>query len=110
MSGRGPRWITKPTFTVQITGNPNKTYGYVTINETAYTAEAILKVNHHQTISVTVSGYDIYAQRNCEITLNGTIVQSGKGTYTFSLESDVIIDLERHGTSYPYYTCSITTK
>lgn len=42
--------------------------------------------------------------------MDGAIVQNGAGTYTFSLESDVIIDLEKHGTSYPYYTCSITTK
>lgn len=110
MSGRGPRWITKPALTVQITGNPSKTYGYVTINETDYTAEAILKVDRHQTISVTVSGYDVYVQSNCEITLNGAIVQSGKGTYTFNADSDVIIDLVRNGSSYPYYTCSITTK
>lgn len=110
MSGRGPRWITKPTFTVQITGNPMRNYGYVTIDGTDYTAEAILKVYRHQAVNVTISSHDVTQDKNCKITMDGAIVQNGAGTYTFNLESDVIIDLEKHGTSYPYYTCSITTK
>lgn len=87
-----------------------KNRGYVTIDGTDYTAEAILKVNRHQAVNVTISYSDITQNAKCKITMDGAIVQSGAGTYTFSLESDVIIDLEKHGTNYPYYTCSITTK
>ena len=110
MSGRGPRWITKPTFTVQLTGTPVKTYGYVTVDGTAYTAETVLQVDRHQTISITVSGYNSTQYKSCEITQNGEIVQSGAGTYTFNVESDVVINFVKHGTSMPYCTCSITTK
>ena len=112
MSGRGPRWITKPTFTVQLSGSFSKTQGYATINGVKYAEETTLQVLRHQTVSVTVSGSSSNASK-CKVTLNGETVQSGAGTYELTVDSGMVITFEGPHAGVQaayYYTCSITTK
>ena len=112
MSGRGPRWITKPTVIVQLLGTFHTNRAYATIGETKYTEETTLQVRRRQSVSVTVDAGS-YAKDKCVITLNGATVQSGNGTYAFELTSDTTISFEGYNTGNSmsaYYTCEITTK
>lgn len=113
MSGRGPRWIKKPTFTVQLAGHFSETIGYATINGVKYAEETTLQVLRHQTVSVTVGSGSSTNAGKCEVTLNGEIVQSGAGTYELTVDSGMVITFEGPHAgvqSAYYYTCSITTK
>lgn len=113
MSGRGPRWIGGPKwpkYTVNISGYLNGNYGYATIDETEYTEKTTLKVKRYTEIQVYVSSYSSSLRENCQVTFNGTVVQSGAGLYTFIAKSDIAVEFTRtkSGSTY-YYTCDITT-
>ena len=112
MSGRSPRWIKETVFLVQITGAFSSNNAYAEIDGTKYTAETTVQVPRHCSSSVTV-GAGTYATKYCQVTLNGEVVFSGEGTYTFTIDSDTVILFERHGSganSSIGYSCSITTK
>lgn len=114
MSGRSPRWISvkkAPTgFTVAITGTLNATYGYVTINGTKYTSAAEVQVNAGDEISVYVASNNTRYNSFCWVQKDGTQVQTGSGTYTFTAEQNATIAFTRNQLrQYYYWTATITT-
>lgn len=113
MSGRGPRWIsvkkTPSEFTISIKGTLNATYGYVTIDGTQYSAAAEVVVAPNTPIEVMVGTQWGQYNNSCQITLNGTVVQSGYGSYQFNAEADATITFTKSGGTRYYFTCAITT-
>lgn len=111
MSGRSPRWISVKTgFTIKTTGTFDATRGYVTIAGTKYTSAAEVQVNAGDEISVYVDASAMAASRQCWVQKDGTQVQNGSGTYTFTAEADATINMTRNVSGrYSYYTCTITT-
>lgn len=112
MSGRSPRWIKKPVFLVQITGAFQASKAYAEIDGTKYTAETTVQAPRHCVASVTVGG-GTYAKNYPQVTMNGDVVLTGEGTYTFSVNSDTEILFTYNGgetSSWGAYKCDITTK
>lgn len=96
------------TKTVTLAGSFNLTYGYVSINGTKYIDAQALEVEVGTEISVHVSGIGSTAS-SAAITLNGSTVQSGAGTYTFGLDSPTTITMAIKGALIVYCTAAITT-
>lgn len=113
MSGRGPRWINAiqwPKYIAAISGTLSTSYGYATINDTKYKDEASVEIERNTEITVFVSSSRSSLRENCQVTMNGTVVQSGHGSYTFTAASNVSIVFERvESGRYNYFTCDITT-
>ena len=111
MSGRSPRWISVKTgFTIKTTGTFDATRGYVTIAGTKYTSAAEVQVNAGDEISVYVASSNSRYNSYCWVQKDGTQVQNGSGTYTFTAEADATINMTRNVSGrYSYYTCTITT-
>lgn len=108
MSGRSPRWIEEVQWRklpVSLTGTLSSSYAYVTIDFEKYSDEAELEIEEKTVIEITVSGSS--HKMECEITLNGEIVQSGNGTYSMTVTKPITISFAKG--NYAFYTCSITT-
>ena len=78
-------------FTLTISGTPDASYGYVSIGETKYSAAQTVSLPAGSEVGVYVGGRGSSSLRPCYIYLNGTLVQSGTGTYTFSLTGNAEI-------------------
>ena len=93
--------IVSPYKTVTITGSGSSSWCYVTINGTKYTSAASVKVESGATVQITVGG-DV--AKYCYVSLDGTNVLSGSGTYTYTVTEDCSMKLAMtvHET---YYTC-----
>lgn len=113
MSGRSPRWITKPRKTVGVTlaGSFHTSYAYATIDGTKYTSAGTVQ---GEAISVTVGGMSPYTS-NCAVYLDGVKVLNGAGTYQYTETKDIAVVFTAHteavfGTNLTVYgTCEITT-
>lgn len=93
--------------TMTLTGTFNSSYGYVTINGTKYKSAQTVEVEAGTEISVYVGGRS--STGNCQVSLNGTKVHSGAGTYTFVPTNNATIKMSMSGSSYySYYFATIT--
>lgn len=100
-----------PQFTVLISGQANASYAYITVNgQRHYRAEEIT-VDEGTQISVFVAAAQSSQDYNCYINFNGTAVQTGRGTYTFSAASNCQIIFGRAiwVDAYHYYADITTT-
>lgn len=94
------REIISPYKTVTITGSGNANSCYVTINGVKYTSATTLEVDSGTVIGATVgAGY-----YGASVSLNGTTVQNGAGTYNHTVNAPCTINL-----SYSMYGASTIT-
>lgn len=85
-----------------ISGDFSTSYAYVTIAGTQYTSAQTLTLSPGDEVSVYVGN-----KTQCKVTLNGTVVQDGAGTYTFGISAPTQIVITRETTRQ--YTAAITT-
>lgn len=85
-----------------ISGDFSASYAYVTIAGAQYTSAQTLTLSPGDEVSVYVG-----SKAQCEVTLNGTVVQDGAGTYTFAISAPTQIALTRKAVRQ--YTAAITT-
>lgn len=93
-------------FMLTLTGTLSTNYGYATVDGTKYTASRVLELGAGTEVSVYVGGSALSGPK---ITYNGETVQSGRGTYTFSLSANTTITFTAKTSQPSYYTADITT-
>lgn len=101
------------TYTVNISGTLNSSYAYATLAGTKTTTTGTKTYTSKPTIAVYVSSSNSSARSNCKVTLNGTTVKTGYGSYTADIgEADIVNITFASAQSgyYTYYTCDITTE
>ena len=99
--------------TMKLMGYYHPTYCYcmlndAKINNTNYSNEHILEDG--DTIKIYVSGESTSARKNSYVGFNGSLVQDGYGTYTFSADEYSNIEIEFFmdtANDYNYYYCEI---
>lgn len=101
------------TYTVNITGSLNSSYAYATLNGTKTTTTGTNTYTSKPTIDVYVSSSRSSLRSSCKVTLNGTTVKSGYGSYTADIGDADTVNIQFNAVtsgSYTYYTCDITTE
>jgi len=89
----------KQYFNVTITGKGHANLARVTIDGVQYTSATTLSVQEGTRISCSVKGNNNLGtdlSNYCKIYLNGSVVQTGNGSYSYILNKDVTIRLERY--------------
>lgn len=101
------------TYTVNISGTFNQTYGYLTINGTKITTAGTRTYSSKPTIKAFVSSSQSNLRSKCYVSHNGTVLKSGYGEYTLSIDAETMdikmLQVEDPST-YLYYAVEITTK
>lgn len=101
------------TYTVNISGTFNQTYGYLTINGTKITTAGTRTYSSKPTISVYISSSQSNLRSKCYVSHNGTVLKSGYGEYTLSIDAETM-DIKmlqvQDPSTYLYYAVEITTK
>ena len=100
------------TYTVNLSGFFSD-YSYARINGTVYDGEGTWTFASKPSIEVYVSSSRSALRSNCKVTLNGTTVKNGYGSYTVDVGSADIINIQFtrvQSGSYYYFTCDITTE
>lgn len=98
---------TPSEYAVTLSGSFNSSYGYVTINGTKYTSAQTVAVTAGTEISIYVAAQYSYMDDFAKVTLNGTTVQSGSGTYAHTVNSNCTISM---GSLEYAYQATITTE
>lgn len=101
------------TYTVNITGNLNSSYAYATLNGTNTTTTGTNTYTSKPTIAVYVSSPYSSVRTMCKVTLNGTTVKSGYGSYTVDIGDADAVNIQFNivdPNGSRYYTCDITTE
>lgn len=105
-SGGGSGGGTTPSeYAVTLEGTLDSSRGYVTINGTKYTSAQTITVTAGNTVNVYVGGSDSSASK---VTLNGTTVQTGTGTYSHVVKSNCTLTFTKNNLN-KYCYCAITT-
>ena len=92
--------ITPAEITIKISGNYySSSYGYVQVGTTKYTSNQTLTLNPPVSITVYVSAQGSSYRSNCQVTLDGVVVQSGYGGYSFTANKSYTITLTRTGST-----------
>ncbi|MBO5715601.1 MAG: hypothetical protein J6S23_04310 [Clostridia bacterium] len=108
ISGGGSGGGTTPKeYAVTLSGTFSSSYGYVTINGTKYTTATTVNVAEGTAVSVYVAGTYTNYDGLANVTLNGTKVQNGKGTYNHTVTSNCKITMSYSQSSYK---AAITTE
>lgn len=102
------------TKTVRISGDLSSNRSYATVNGTKYTSACELEFEKSDSTSISVYVSSFHYPEMCQITVDGTVVQSGAGSYTFQAEGkdvSIVFSEKKHpmNTMYTYYTAEITT-
>lgn len=101
------------TYTVNISGTFNQTYGYLTINGTKITTAGTKTYSSKPTIKAYVSSYQSNLRSKCYVSHNGTVLKSGYGEYTLSIDAETM-DIKmlqvQDPSTYLYYAVEITTE
>ena len=101
------------TYTVNVFGDLDSSNGYATIAGTKTTTGGTNTYTSKPTIAVYVSSSRFDVRSKCEVTLNGTTVKSGYGSYTADIGDADTVNIRFAAVpsgSYTYYTCDIFTK
>lgn len=101
------------TYTVNISGSPDARYGHATLDLVKITTTGTRTYTSKPTIAVYVSSSRSTLQSSCKVTLNGTTVKSGYGSYTADIGDADTVNIKFNAVksgSYTYYTCDITTQ
>ena len=83
--------VTPETVTLALTGTFHSSYAYVTVSGTKYTSTQVLTLEPGTEMTVFCSATGSSYRSRAYITLNGATVQSGSGSYTFSLSASTQI-------------------
>ena len=98
------------TYTVNISGTFNQTYGYLTINGTKITTAGTRTYSSKPTISVYISSSQSNLRSKCEVTINDTVVKSGHGEYTLLTDAttiNIVMLQVQDSSTYLYYCADI---
>lgn len=113
MSGRSPRWIkaiqkTPPSPLVAYSGDFDYAKAYIKIDGVTYDEAGSQTVPWGTVISIRVGAKSSSYNSRCYVTLDGERVQSGAGTYEYTVEknSEIVFHI---GPGDNYYYCDITT-
>lgn len=89
-------------------GSFDSMYSYISVDGTKYTSKGSAVYEQPPTIKITVSSSA--SKIRCYVKLNGTKVQDGNGTYTFTPDSGSTVTIKMvYSSDYKYYYAEITT-
>lgn len=105
---RGP--APKRMRAVAIDGTFSSSKAYATIDDKMYTSAATIEVDPGTVIGIRISSDSLNQAGSCYIAVDGETVQTGRGTYLYTVLKDSTITFFRGGSSGAYYYyCEITT-
>ena len=97
--------------TVTLAGTFDPNNGNVTIVPIRYTTAVTKQVLPGNNIYIVVGASSSSYQNRCAVTLNGTSVLSGAGTYTYTVTKNCTVTLTSHTVGFnKYYTAEIVTE
>lgn len=105
-SGGSEPPIPSGPFAVVITGDYVHPYMYIDVNEKSYYQATTLEISGGTAVNVVVSSDLISWGNSVTVKLNGTTVQTGAGTYSFTPTSNITIASDSNSSGF---TVSITT-
>lgn len=96
--------------TVVIAGTFSSSRAYVTVGDVQYTSAATVEVNPGDVVGIYISSDSLNQGDLCYVAVDGETVQTGRGTYLYTVLKSSTITLFRGGSSGAYYYyCEITT-
>lgn len=101
------------TYIVNITGSTSNSLAYAILNGVQTTNTGTTTYTSKPTVAVYVDANAYAAKSNCKVTLNGTTVKTGSGTYTADIGDADTVNIKFSSAwvgSYIYFTCDITTE
>lgn len=106
--------VKKPitTVAVSVSGSTSSSYGYATIGSTKIVEATTMEIEKTQTVKVYVGAKETNARSYCYVSLNGTTVKSGYGTYTLDITGCKTVTIRFYtqtGARGQYYYCGIAT-
>lgn len=99
-------------------GDLQSSYAYVQLTSTSkITSATTVEIEREELVSgypkVYVSSSNASVAKSCEVTLNGTSVQTGSGSYSLDITNcktvNIVFSAVAYSFRYDYYTCAITT-
>lgn len=106
--------VNKPitTVTLSVSGSMSSSYGYATVGSSKVYIETTMEIEKTEAVKVYVGAKETNARSYCYVSLNGTTVKSGYGTYTVDITGCKTVSIafrSQTGARGLYYYCFVTT-